>query len=138
MTDSPFSSIIITVLVIGAAALAMGTMIIGTANSYNATVNSTVFSNLTAAGNTMVGITNQSSNNFFGNKTSTTQLTAVDRMIGTAYSTILVIGNIPGVFVGIVDTLMTAVGLPGYGNFVIAAILAIIIGIAIYLAVGRR
>lgn len=134
---SAFSGIIIAALLVAGLALAIGVVIEDTATTYNVSINATQFSNITSTGREIVSITNVTANNFFGNQTTTTGSSSIDRMISGAYGTILTIGEVPGVFTSSVSAVFSGIGLTGYENFVVAGILAIIIGIGIYLAVGR-
>lgn len=133
-----FASILIVCLVVGAMALGIGFMLSDGSTSYSVTNNDTVFSNITSSARVVTSISNNTANSFFGNKTTATQQTAFDRMIGTSYGSILVIGSIPGVFINIVGASFSGIGLSGYDVFLIAAILAIIIGIVLFLTIGRR
>lgn len=138
MTESPFSGIIIGVLVIAALSFAIGSIIDDAGQTYGQEANDTVFANITASGRTITATVNETQNNFFGNKTTNTQQSAVDRLVGTAYGTILVMKDVPVVFVNIVSNSTTGIGISGYTAFIIGAVIAIIVGIAIWLAVGRR
>lgn len=133
-----FAGILIVCLVVGAMALGIGFMLSDGSTSYSVTNNDTVFSNITSSARVVTSISNNTANSFFGNKTTATQQTAFDRMIGTSYGSILVIGSIPGVFINIVGASFSGIGLSGYDVFLIAAILAIIIGIVLFLTIGRR
>ena len=138
MSESPFSSLIIAALVLAAAALAIGTIITDSSATYEQDGNTTIFTNITESGRGITTITNATANNFYGNKTTTTTTTAIDRMVGAAYGSMLVVGETPTVFINIVENVSGGIGLPGYSTFIIGAILAIIVGIALWLAVGRR
>lgn len=138
MTDSPFSSIIIAGLVIGALALSVGFILDDSASTYNKTVDSQVFTNITSSARGLTVIANDTASSFYGNKTSTSQSSAIDRFVSSAYGSIQVIGEIPDVFVNIVESATAGIGLAGYGEFIIAGVVVLIIGIALYLAVGRR
>lgn len=138
--DSPFSGIIIACLVVIAIAICGGVIIGGTSASYNATVvDNSSYVNIASKASDIVGVTNQTSSNFFGNKTSTTQQTAVDRMVGTAYSSIVILGSVPDVFTTVIDSVGGVLGLDSsLTSLLLAGVIAIIVGIAIWLAVGRR
>lgn len=137
--DSPFSGIIIAALIIGAAVIGGGLFITGVGGSYNVTNNDTSYQSISNSTQDIVQITNQTAVSFFGNKTSTSTPTAVDRMIGTAYGSILVLGSVPKVYVTTADVIGHGMGIDtSYSILLITGIVAVIIGIAIWLAVGRR
>lgn len=134
---SAFSNIVIAALIVAALALAIGSTINETSVTYNVNINSSSFTNISNTGNQIIGVTNTTANNFFGNQTSTTGSSSIDRMVSGAYGTILIVGQVPDVYVNSVESVSNGIGIANYTPFVIAGIVAIIIGVGIYLAVGR-
>lgn len=138
--ESPFSGLIIAVLVVVGIAIAGGLAITQTSIGYNVTAgNNTSYTQIADSSSTIIRITNQTAQNYFGNKTSTTQATAIDRLYATGYSSIIILGSTPAVFTTVVDSVGTALGIDRvFTVLIITGILAIIIGIALWLSLGRR
>lgn len=132
-----FASIVAAALIVAALAFAIEASIDDIAVTYNASINQSTFVNISNTGNSIVGITNSTANNFFGNQTSTSGTSVIDRTISSAYGSILIIGQVPSVFVTSVTAIFSGIGLTGYEKLVIAFITATIVGIGLYLAFGR-
>ena len=138
LDNTPFLTILAIGLMMGALALAFSYILSTGAATYGLTLNDTSYNNIVSASNQVSGITQNSSNTYFGNSTRTNQANSVDRLIGTGYNTILVLGSIPSVYEQIIYSIAGEMSIDAtLANYLIAGIMAIVVTTAIFLAVGR-
>jgi len=73
------------------------------------------------------------------NQTQTNVLTSVERLSTGAYNSILVFSSVPGLYKTILDSISYSVGIPSaITNIVFWSIGFIIVGVMLYLILGRR
>lgn len=107
-------------------------------NSYNVTVTDENYTRIINAGQEITLIANQTTQAFFSNSTRTNQLTSFDRLIGASYGSVLFLGSVPSVFVGILEATASMVGLPVSLTILLLSVVLLLLITAVYrLALGR-
>jgi hypothetical protein len=107
---------------------------------YNVSYDDSSYSRIVNQSGAINRISDQSANSLMGEDNQRSNvLTSTERLITGAYNSILVLGSIPGIYMSLIGVVADTLGIPSaIINLVIAGILFSIVGVVMYLALGRR
>jgi ABC-type transport system involved in multi-copper enzyme maturation permease subunit len=139
-TDSTLSSVFIPIVVIAILGISFSIITSGISINTGAAYDNTTYSGLADQGATISALSEDISSSVIGNQTQGTNvLTSTEKLVGGAYNSILLLGQIPGIYINMITLIAGGLGIPtAIVGLIISAIVFFIIGTIIYLALGRR
>jgi len=139
-TDSTLSSVFIPIVVIAILGISFAIITSGINTNTGAAYNNETYSGLATQGATISALSEDISSSVIGNQTQGTNvLTSTEKLVGGAYNSILLLGQIPGIYFNMITLIAGGLGIPtAIVGLIISAIVFFIIGTIIYLALGRR
>jgi hypothetical protein len=137
--ESQLMSIFVPMIVICILAVSFGLIVTDLGTNYSVSSNDTSYERIEAASANITAISGDTSDSVIGdNGERSNVLTSTERLVTGAYNAILVLGNVPGIYITMIDVVALNIGIDAtIVNLVMAGILFSIVAVVIYLALGR-
>jgi len=137
--ESQLMSIFVPMIVMCILAVSFVIVISDLGSNYGVSINDNTYNRVAAINGTIAEIGADTSTVVVGdNGERSNVLTSTERLVTGAYNAILLLGNIPDIYLTIIDAVADSIGLDGtIVTLIITGILFSIAAVVIYLALGR-
>jgi hypothetical protein len=137
--ESQLMSIFVPMIVMCILAVSFVIVVSDLGSNYGVSINDNTYNRVAAINGTIAEIGADTSTVVVGdNGERSNVLTSTERLVTGAYNAILLLGNIPDIYLTIIDAVADSIGLDGtIVTLIITGILFSIAAVVIYLALGR-
>jgi hypothetical protein len=136
---SQLMMIFVPMIVISIIAISFAIVVSDIGPRYNVNSTDSSYSRIISASGNISSISDTASTSVVGsNNDQTNVLTSTERLVTGAYNAILTLGDVPQVYMAIIDSVADTIGIDSaIVNLILAGILLAIVSVIIYLALGR-
>lgn len=137
--ESQLMSIFLPMIVICVLAVSFGIVVSDLGSNYGVSSNDTSYNRIASQSANITSISRGTSESVIGDDGDRSNvLTSTERLVTGAYNAILVLGDVPGVYMTIIDVVAFNIGIDAtIVNLILAGLLFSIVAVIIYLALGR-
>lgn len=137
--SSQLMSIFVPMLVICILAVAFGLAVTDLGRTYGVSYDDTSYQTIVNQTASIDAVTQGAGEGMLGtDEDRSNVITSSERLITGAYNSILVLGDIPGIYATMITVVADAIGIPAaIVNLVLAGIVFAIVAVVIFLALGR-
>lgn len=137
--ESQLMSIFVPMIVICVMVWSFSIVVVDLSTNYGVSADDESYERIEAASGNITQISIDSSESVIGDSGERSNvLTSTERLVTGAYNAILVFGNVPAIYLTIIDVVALNIGIDqNIVNLIVAGILLSIVAVVIYLALGR-
>jgi len=137
--ESQLMSVFTPMIVVCILAVCFGLVVLDLGTNYSVNSSDDSYDRIASASGNITAISADTSDSVIGEDGDRSNvLTSTERLVTGAYNAILVLGDIPSVYMTMIDVVALNVGIDAtVVNLILAGILFSIVAVVIYLALGR-